>query len=464
MGSFSVGPIVGAALSFFTIPIITWFFSQDDVGRFSMFQLIINLGMIIVSLDMHQSYVREYYEVEKKEVLLKLAFIPGIVISIITFVLFQSLDVSLSYHFLGRDSTVLDFCIFLGVLFLFLINLFSHVLRMQGRGWAFSATQIIPKLGYLVFLLLFVYFFRERNYEHLIVTNVMVLSISSLCFILILWGEIKKSWSESFNTIVFKKMLKFSFPLLTGSLAYWALISVDRIILSYFRGFKEVGIYVVATTLAAGIGVFVTVFSNLWHPLVYRWVKEGIDPKKILLVNELMVLAIGFLWTIVGVFSWILVYFFPQQYNGIQYIIVACVAMPLLYMLSETTNVGIGISRKTSYAMLASVLAFLANVVVNYIAVPLFGVKGTALASMTSFVIFLILRTEFSSFLWKSLPRFKLYIFLLIYIILTLLHVFEIFKNNLMASIAWLFGFLMLCCFYSRRVFWIFERIKLGSF
>lgn len=429
-----------------------------------MFQLIINLGVILVSLDMHQSYVREYYEVEKKEVLLKLAFLPGILISIICFVLFQSIDISLSYYFLGLDSKVLDFCVFTGILFLFFINLFSHALRMQGRGWAFSATQIIPKLGYLIFLLLLVYFFRERNYEQLIVTNVLVLLLSTFCFIFILWDEIKKAWKESFDAIIFKKMLSFSLPLLTGSLAYWALISVDRLILSYFRGFEEVGIYVVATSLAAGIGVFVTVFSNLWHPLVYKWVKEGIDPKKIIFINELMVLAVGLLWTLVGLFSWILVYFFPQQYNGVQYIIAACVAMPLLYMLSETTNIGIGISRKTGYAMITSLFALLTNVIVNYIAVPIFGVKGTALASMTAFIFFLVLRTEFSSFLWRSLPRVKMYIFLLIYVVLTLLQVFEIYPNTLISSAAWLFGFFILCCLYSSRLSWLLERIKLGNF
>lgn len=428
-----------------------------------MFQLAINLGVIIVSLDMHQSYVREYYEVEKKEVLLKLAFVPGILISIIGFVLFQLMDVSLSEYLLGKVSSNLDLCIFLGIFFLFCINLFSHALRMQGRGWAFSATQIIPKLGYLIFILLLVFFFTKRNYEQLVITNVFVLLLSTFCFVVILRDELKKAWKAKLDIKIFKKMLIFSLPLLTGSIAYWALISVDRLILSYFGGFKEVGIYVVATSLAAGVGVFVTVFSNLWHPLVYKWVKEGIELKKIILINELMVLAVGLLWTLVGLFSWIVVYFFPQQYDGVKYIIAACVAMPLLYMLSETTNIGIGISRKTGYAMIVSLLALLINVIVNYFAVPVFGVKGTALASMAAFILFLVLRTEFSSFLWQSLPRVKMYVFLIIYVILTILQVFEIYHSIFISSVAWLLGFVVLCFLYSNRLLWLLARIKLGS-
>ena len=109
--------------------------------------------MILIGLDMYQAYVREYYEIEQKEVLLKLAFIPGMLLLVVCFVLFQLVDFSISGYFFGQGSQILDNCIFTGVVFLFCINLLSHVLRMQGRGWAFSATQIIPKLGYLLFLL-----------------------------------------------------------------------------------------------------------------------------------------------------------------------------------------------------------------------------------------------------------------------------------------------------------------------
>ena len=292
--------------------------------------------------------------------------------------------------------------------------------------------------------------------------SISVLNSPTVGFIL--WEDIKKAWAAKYNKIIIKQMLTFSLPLLAGSLAYWALISIDRLILSYFTNFKEVGIYVVATSLAAGVGVFATVFSNLWHPLVYKWVKEGIDPKRIAFINELMVLAVSFLWSLVGFFSWSTEYFFPKQYDGVQYIVVACVAMPLLYMLSETTNVGIGISRKTGYAMITSLVALLVNIVVNCVAVPLHGVKGTALASMMTFISFLILRTEFSSFLWVSLPRGKMYIFLMIYFVLTVMQVFEIFNNIFISSIAWLLGFVVICVLYFDKISWCFEKVKLRGF
>lgn len=411
---------------------------------------------------MHQAYVREYYEVNEKEILLKLAFLPGIIIFIVYILISQIMDISISKYFLGTESNILDLCIVLGVFFLFIINLFSHVLRMQGKGWSFSATQIIPRLGYLIIVIFIVCFLKEINYQQLIITNVLVLFFSILCFTYILWEEIKQGYKAKYDAIILKKMLSFSFPLLAGSISYWALTSMDRLMLSYFMDFDDLGVYVVAVTLASGIGVFVTVFSNLWHPIVYKWVKEGIDHTKIVLVNEVMVLGVAGLWTLVGICSWSFVYIFPIQYAEIQYIIVACVAMPLLYMLSETTNIGIGISRRTGYAMLSSVLALSINVIVNYFTIPKFGIKGTALASMTAFVFFLVFRTEFSCYLWMQLPRLKMYIFLMIYSILTLIHVFEIF-SILVVIVSWLLGFVVVCIIYLGRLHWLITKIYKGG-
>ena len=416
--------------------------------------------MVIVSLDMQQAYVREYYEVEEKSQLLKFSFIPGLIILIIGILSLQFINFSISEYFIGEYSKLIDFYIISGIAFLFCINLLSHSLRMQGRGWAFSATQVIPKLGLLFFLGFVVLFFNKYNYKDLIATNVFALLVSVICFIFVLKDEIKKAYLAKYNKVVIKRMLLFSLPLLTGSLAYWALVSLDRLILNHFTNFKEVSIYVVATNLAAGIGVFVTVFSNLWHPIVYRWVNEGVDLKKIILINDLMVLAVCFLWTCVGVFSWIVIYFFPNQYDGVQYIVVACVAMPLLYMLSETTNIGIGISRRTGFAMLTSVVALAINIIVNYISVPIYGAKGAALASMTAFTFFLILRTEFSIYLWKSLPRLRMYVFILIYYLLTILTVFEFFPNIIFSSIVWVLALFVIYLTYFSRFLWLIKVLK----
>jgi O-antigen/teichoic acid export membrane protein len=92
-------------------------------------------------------------------------------------------------------------------------------------------------------------------------------------------------------------------------------------------------------------------------------------------------------------------------------------------MLSEATVVGVGITRKSIYAMLASIIAFIVNAVLNYLLIPSYGASGAALATMIAFFVFFIIRTEASSYLWKSLPRAKIYLLSVAYIITTIVMV-----------------------------------------
>ena len=64
IGLFSLGPVIAAALGLIYIPIITWMFTQEDVGRIAMFQVAISFSVLLFSLGLDQSYVREYHETE----------------------------------------------------------------------------------------------------------------------------------------------------------------------------------------------------------------------------------------------------------------------------------------------------------------------------------------------------------------------------------------------------------------
>jgi len=110
-----------------------------------------------------------------------------------------------------------------------------------------------------------------------------------------------------------------------------------------------------------------------------------------------------------GLLSWVVTLFLPANYAAVQWIVVSCIGFPLLYTLSETTVVGIGISRRSSFSMLAAVIAFAVNLAGNWLLIPIYGAAGAAVSTCVSFWIFFVLRTEFSIYLWKPMPRALLY-------------------------------------------------------
>lgn len=73
--AFAIGPIGNAALGLLTLPVITWLFSADDVGRISMLNVAVSFCVLFFSLGLDQAYVREYHgESDRGQLLKNVAF------------------------------------------------------------------------------------------------------------------------------------------------------------------------------------------------------------------------------------------------------------------------------------------------------------------------------------------------------------------------------------------------------
>lgn len=416
---FSVGPIGAAVLGLITLPFVAWFFSVEDVGRLTMLQVVLGLSVSFFSLAMHQAYVREYHEEEDRHALFKTSVTPGLILLVLTTFIVLIFPCSVSNLLFGIDSPLLTLLLMIGVFSSFFINFLAHVVRMQERGLVFSATQVAPKAFFLTFIGVVLLLNLNAEFRILMLMNILAVFFSFIVFFWLTRDTWLPSISKNIDANLLKKMLKFSLPLVVGGLAYWCLTAMDRFFLRALSGFDELGVYALSVALGAAVFVISAIFSNLWHPVVYKWVKEGIDPSKVQTVIENMMIVVALIWSLVGLFSWVVPFFFPPEYQAIEYLIVACVAMPLFYMLSETTGVGVGITRRSSLAMLASIAAFIVNALLNYLLIPSYGASGAALASVIAFYVFFYVKTESSARFWRSLPRIRIYFLMLGYVIAT---------------------------------------------
>ncbi|WP_102505114.1 lipopolysaccharide biosynthesis protein [Salinivibrio kushneri] len=448
---FSIGPIGAAALSLVTLPFVAWFFSVEDVGRLTMLQVTLGLAVSLFSLAMHQAYVREYHEEDDKPALFKHAILPGLVVLTLVLLIVQFLPWSISKLLFDIDSALLTWLLILGVYCSYLINFFAHVVRMEERGLVFSATQVFPKLFLLVFISLIFLLNLDAEFKTLMLMNVLAVGCSVSIFT---WWT-RTTWLPAIlkplDRELLHRMLTFSLPLVAGGIAYWGLTTMDRFFLRSLSGFEELGVYALSVSLAGAVSVISTIFSNLWHPTLYKWVKNGVDKTKVLSVIECMLLAVCLIWTLVGMFSFVLVYFLPPEYSAIEYLIVACVAMPLFKMLAETTGIGIGITRRSSFSMLASICAFIVNAILNYLLIPDLGASGAAIATLLAFFTYFVVRTEATAKLWWGFPRFKIYGITTLYMLLTTFTVVNEY-GFVYLFFVWLLLLLLTMSFYPKRI------------
>lgn len=410
LASFALGPIGTAAVSLVTVPTIAWFFTPDDVGRIAMLQVGISFSLLFFSLGLDQAYVREYHGSANPGALFKACLKPGLILLIMV-----TLAQFLVPHILGqvlfgdpdpRYSALAALCIVAALTTRFL----SLILRMQERGLAFSLSQLLPKIGFLLLIGGILLLADERNLLQLLAAHTVAIISTTL---ILAWNT-QQEWRTHANALPDtqrRALLRFGLPLVLGGMAFWGMTSLDRLFLRHFASFDALGLYAVCTSFAGAATILQSVFSTLWAPAAYRRHSAGEPPAAIQHATVHVLAAVVFLFAMAGLLSWVLALVLPVRYQDSQHILLACLAYPLLYTLGEASGIGLGIARKSGMAMTAMVSALCVNIALNAWLVPQHGAAGAASATALSFFVLLVLRTELAARCWAPTPRVRLYAF-----------------------------------------------------
>lgn len=404
---FCIGPIGAASIGFIIVPLLTWFFSAEDIGRLNLLQVLTSFVLLLFGLGLDQAYVREYHTTTDKNALLKAALFPPLVVFSI-FICF-SLFFSVSLLAFGIDSGYLSVLVCLVFLFSVYSMFLTNVLVMKERGLAYSVSQIALKVVFIVAMVSSIFFKVENNIVNLLTIHFISVFFVFLILSINLRNELVCMFQSALLIEHLIKMLRFGLPLIGAGLAFWGVTAIDRIFLRTMSTFEELGVYSVAVSFAGAALVFKGIFSAIWVPTLYRWEASGLKPEKVEKIINIVLFITLILWSLAGMFSWLTDYLLPEKYLDVKFLLIATMAYPLLYTLSEVTGVGIGIQRKTSLSFLAALISLAINLVCNYLLVPNFGAAGAAVSSAISFLGFFMLKTSFSNATWIRFPTFKLY-------------------------------------------------------
>lgn len=417
---YAVGPIGSGLLGFISLPIITWFYSVEDVGRISMLQVFMSFSVLFFCLGLDQAYVRDYHEAKNKPQLFRTVILPCLIFSILIFSLLAIYDLKIISLWLYEiPSTYLSIITIICFIVALASRFLSLILRMQERSFAFSMSQLLPKIIFLFIVVNTVWLDFARDSYSLISANVASTVLAFLVFIWNTRNECLLACKEKIDIIQLRSAFSFGWPLIFGGLASWALNVMDRLFLRHLSSYAELGIYSITMSVAVVVTIFAGIFNTIWSPMVYKWMSEDkFDYERIDTVLGYVVTSIYFFIVLTSLFSWIIPYFLPPQYSKIQYLISVCLLGPLLYTLSEVTGIGIAVVRKTKFSMLCAILAMLSSAILNYFLVPKLGAAGAAISTAIAFLIFFGLRTVIAALVWRR--KFHLKVFMIMTVLLFL--------------------------------------------
>lgn len=422
---FALGPIGAALLGALTVPLLTWFFKAEDIGKLAMLQIAISFVLVFFSLGLDQAFVREYHESKNKPLLIKSSILPGTILLLISLLVVIVADGRLMSRVVFSVSDVsLSFMLGAASISAFMSRFLSLILRMEEKGFLFSMSQLLPKLIFPSAILFGYVFSVDLDLRFLLWSQAL-----SIFFVAIIYTYNTRSvWAPGvflkLDIVEVVGMLRFGLPLVFGGLAFWLLQSIDRVLLRGLSSFHELGVYSVAVSVAASVGLLTTIFTTIWTPIVYRWVADGRD---LSIIDEVLKSAVSVLVLIIGaagLCSNLLVFLLPAEYGDVKYMILPLMMGPLLYGLSEISAIGLGISRKSIFSMIASVLTAISSIVISYILIARYDAVGASIGVAVSFLVFLVLRSELSCVVWRQVKRVRMYFISILLVSLTSLYSF----------------------------------------
>lgn len=392
---FSLGPIIGAAISFMTVPITTYFISPEEFGKASMFTIVQSLVVTVIYLGIDQSYTREYNSIDDKKKLFQNALALPLLISIVFsvfIILFQQYFSILLFNSPNFGSISILFSVLIVTAVIERFILLS--IRMEEKAIEYSFFSIFVKIT-VFFVTLLLVLIGKRDFMTIILSTVFGHLLGDV-FLFIRYRKILVFDYHNFDKTLIKKMIIFGLPLIVSASLSSFLNTSGRIFLRGYSSYYELGIYTAALKISNILQIVQSAFTSFWVPTAYRWGKEKKDIKHFSFIGDLLllVMTIGFFFILF--FKKYIVLLLSSEYSEAQYVTGLLALTPILYTISETTTLGIVFSGKSYYNIWVSVFSIIPNVILNVILVPKYGTVGAAISVGFTYIVFCLMRTYYS--------------------------------------------------------------------
>ncbi|MBU3107650.1 lipopolysaccharide biosynthesis protein [Clostridium gasigenes] len=400
---FGIGSVITLLLGFISSPIVTRIISPEENGKFSMFNTVTNLLLVIVMLGLDQTYVRYYYEEEEnsRETLLrkciKIPLIINIFIGIVIIIFYKPI----SMYVVQEHSLMITILLVVNLL-LSIISRFAMLeIRMRQRAKLYSLLNVIMKIANLIFVI-GIFFIYKNSYMTLVIamilTNIIVTAIAIIVE--------KDQWFSNKQKVQLKtstnEIVKYGIPLIFSMAITWIFQSIDRVAIKEFSGYAEVGLYSGAMTIVALLNAVQATFTTFWTPVAFeRYSLEPDNKEFFTKINKIVSVVMIFIAIGLIASKDIIVLLLGAKYREAVFIFPYLVFMPIMFTISETTVIGINFKKKPKYHIYIAIISAIVNLIGNLILVPKMGAKGAAIATGLAYIVFFVVRTYFSTKYYK---------------------------------------------------------------
>lgn len=378
---YAVPALLSRGISLLLVPLYTRVLNTADYGAFDLFMAFSSFALIIVAFEVAQGVARFYAGATDTQS--KMAYASSalwftvVCYSVFVVVMFLYAE-QLSRLILGREGMLLFYHI--GVLYVACNAVFSLLLnqfRWELRPLENAIASGIYSMGAAAAAVVLAYFMNLG-----VVGLIGGLLVGALLGVIYSLSRLRKSFYFKVDKARLREMLVFSVPLVPGGIAIVAGAYLDRVMINYMMGVDEVGLFGVGFRVASIVGLLVVGFQGALTPLIYVHHRDPETPENISRIFRYFVVLALFVCVCASLFSRdVLVLMTTESFYSAAGV-VAFLAPAMLLAQMYVFAPGINIAKKTHLMVWVNLIGLLLGVVLNFIFIPLWGVKGAGLSTL----------------------------------------------------------------------------------
>ena len=393
------------------LPIITRLLTDTaEFGRFDMFNTIVSFGSSFAMLGMYDAMFREYFEKDDKDYkdqVTSTALIIVLISSVVVTVIMIIFNRFFSQIFLGnKQSGFIVITAALGVFFISSKNIISAPTRIENKRKVYVVSGLLNSICYYLLALILVV--RGSGYKGLIFANL----ISTIVIIIFFSLKNRRYFNlKVYNKTIGKELFKVGLPILPTFIIYWVFSSMDKIMIANILDVSQVGIYSIGARVASISNFVYMAFSGGWQYFAFSTMKDTDQVELNSKVFEYLGIISFIIFLISTIFNEFLFKFVFEGDYVLGFVVFPYLFLsPLLLMLFQVSGNQFLVIKKSYLITVSLVFGAIANIVLNYFLIQLYGVKGSALATLIGYSISVIMMTIMTQKreLLKLKPRFLL--------------------------------------------------------
>lgn len=386
-GNYLMAMMASRALSFISIPVLTYLLSVEDYGVFNVFLSTTGVAGIILTLNSEVAISRYYYE-SKGETDFKRFVGSSLIFTLLIFFFLSTVLIFLSQQLADfmKFERLLTICIIPYSLFGIINSVFQQIYQPLLKSRKIAVLSCVQSYSSFIFSIIFILLLSEKKYYGLVLGAIVAMLLVGTYIVL----QILKYTIFCLEKKYIKYILNYSLPYLPYSLSSIIIIQFGNLIIGQQEGFRDAGQYSFASNIALLMMVLISLCHSAWNPYYFRYMNEQKYDK---LDNDyhLMWRATLIFGAALSLFAYeIGIVFARPQFNGTLFFVPLFVGGYLFYQWSYVYIRNVMYAKKMIWNAIVVISSGVLNIILNTYLIQYCHSVGVAISFSLSYLFMLI--------------------------------------------------------------------------